>query len=141
MKKLSAIILAVFVMAFALGAAAASAADKVGFVDEVYILSQSDKFKKAQEDLDKLSGTKSAAAKAAFDKEKDEKKKAQIVQQMQLELRDAENKMITPIIAEINGIISKVAKTKGITVVFNRRFVFYGGVDITEDVVREIKRL
>lgn len=141
MKKLTAILLAVFVLTFAVGAGVAVAADKVGSIDELYVLSQSEKFQKAQESLQKLSVTKTNAAKAAFDKETDEKKKAQIVQNVQLELREAENKAISPILSEINGVINKVAKSKGITIVLNRRFVLYGGVDITEDVVKEIKRL
>jgi len=141
MKKILVFVLVTFVLTLVMGAGVALAADKVGFVDDVYILSQSDKFKKAQEELDKLSQAKSAAAKAAFDKESDEKKKSQIVQNMQLELKEAENKMITPILTEINNVVARVAKAKGITVVFNRRLVFYGGIDITEDVVKEIKRL
>lgn len=141
MKKISALFLAVFVLTFAIGATSALAADKVGCIDEVYVLSQSGKFNKAQEELQKLNVTKSAAAKTAFDKENDEKKKAQIVQNMQLEMREAENKMITPIISEINGVIAKVAGSKGITIVLNRRFVYYGAVDITEDVVKELKRM
>lgn len=141
MKKLSAILLAVLALTLAVGAGMAAAADKVGCIDEVYILSQSEKFKSIQESLQKLSVTKTNAAKAAFDKEKDAAKKEQIIQNVQLELREAENKMISPVLTEINGVIAKVAKAKGITVVFNRRFVLYGGIDITEDVVKEIKRL
>lgn len=141
MKKVSAILLALFVLTLAVGAGVASAADKVGYINDVQVLSQSEKYKKAQESLQKLSVTKTNAAKAAFDKEKDEKKKAQIVQNVQLELREAENKMITPIYSEINGIIAKVAKAKGVTVVLNNRFVLYGGIDITEDVIKEIKKL
>lgn len=141
MKKLSVILLAVFALTFAVGAGVAAAADKVGCIDELYVLSQSEKFQKAQESLQKLSVTKTNAAKAAFDKETDEKKKAQIAQNVQLELREAENKAISPILSEINGVINKVAKAKGVTIVLNRRFVLFGGVDITEDVVKEIKRL
>lgn len=141
MKKVSAILLALFVLTLSIGAGVASAADKVGYINDVQVLSQSEKYKKAQESLQKLGVTKTNAAKAAFDKEKDEKKKAQIVQNVQLELREAENKMITPIYSEINGIIAKVAKAKGVTVVLNNRFVLYGGIDITEDVIKEIKKL
>lgn len=141
MKKVSAILLALFVLTLTVGAGVASAADKVGYINDVQVLSQSEKYKKAQESLQKLSVTKTNAAKAAFDKEKDDKKKAQIVQNVQLELREAENKMITPIYSEINGVIAKVAKAKGVTVVLNNRFVLFGGIDITEDVIKEIKKL
>lgn len=141
MKKVSAILLAVFVLTLAVGTGVAAAADKVGYIDDGRVLSQSEKFKKAQESLQKLSVTKTNAAKAAFDKEKDEKKKAQIVQNVQLELREAENKMITPIYSEINAIIAKVAKAKGVTIIISNRFVLFGGVDITDDVIKEIKKL
>lgn len=141
MKKLSTLILVVLFMTLVADAGVAMAADKIGFVDEAYVLSQSDKYKKAQQDMDKLSRTKSAAAKIAADKEKDEKKKAQIAQQMVFELREAEQKMVTPIITEINGIIAKVAKGKNITIILGRSLVFYGGIDITEDVVKEMKRM
>lgn len=141
MKKVSAILLALFVLTLSVGVGVASAADKVGYIDDGRVLSQSEKFKKAQESLQKLGATKTSAAKAAFDKEKDEKKKAQIVQNMQLELREAENKMITPIYSEINTIIAKVAKAKGVTIVVSNRFVLFGGVDITDDVIKEIKKL
>lgn len=140
MKKVSAILLAVFVLTLAVGTGVAAAADKVGYIDDGRVLSQSEKFKKAQESLQKLSVTKTNAAKAAFDKEKDEKKKAQIVQNVQLELREAENKMITPIYSEINAIIAKVAKAKGVTIIISNRFVLFGGVDITDDVIKEIKK-
>lgn len=140
MKKVSAILLAVFVLTLAVGTGVAAAADKVGYIDDGRVLSQSEKFKKAQESLQKLSVTKTNAAKAAFDKEKDEKKKAQIVQNVQLELREAENKMITPIYSEINAIIAKVAKAKGVTIIISNRFVLFGGIDITDDVIKEIKK-
>lgn len=140
MKKLAMLFLAIFTLVLVMSAGIALAVDKVGFVDDVYVLSQSDKFQKAQQNLEKLSKTKAAAAKTAFDKEKDEKKKQQIVQNMQLELRESESKMITPIISEINAIISRIAKAKGITIVLNRQLVLYGGVDITEDVAKEVKK-
>lgn len=140
MKKISAVLLALFVLTLSVGVGVASAADKVGYINDVQVLSQSEKYKKAQESLQKLGVSKTNAAKAAFDKEKDEKKKAQIVQNVQLELREAENKMITPIYSEINAIIAKVAKAKGVTVVLNNRFVLYGGIDITEDVIKELKK-
>lgn len=140
MKKISAVLLALFVLTLSVGVGVASAADKVGYINDERVLSQSEKFKKAQESLQKLGATKTNAAKAAFDKEKDEKKKAQIVQNVQLELREAQNKMITPIYSEINAIIAKVAKAKGVTVVINNRFVLYGGIDITEDVIKELKK-
>jgi len=79
-------------------------------------------------------------AKAAFDKETDDKKKAVIVENLQLDMRNEEAKLMTPILKEVNNVIAKVAKAKGITIVLNKGLVIYGGIDITNDVVTALKR-
>lgn len=140
MKK-TAIFMLVLCAMLTLGAAAAFAADeKVGFVDDMAILQQFSKFKQAQQQLETISKKKSDTAKAAFDKETDEKKKAQIVQNLQLEMREEEAKLMNPVLKQVNDTISKVAKAKGITIVLNKVLVYYGGVDLTQDVITELKR-
>lgn len=139
MKKI-AILLAAVLVVFSLSSIASAAEEKVGFVDEMAILQQAPKFKQAQQQIDTIGKKKSDAAKAAFDKETDEKKKAQIVQTLQLEMREEEAKLMNPILKEINDTIAKVAKAKGVTIVLNKSLVFFGGLDLTNDVVTEIKR-
>lgn len=139
MKKVVLLVLAsLFLALFASFASAAE--DKLGFVDEMYVLSQFPKFKEAQAQLDSIAKKKSNAAKEAFDKETDDKKKANIVQNMQLELREEEAKILTPVLKEITAAIEKVAAAKGVTVVVNKGVVFYGGIDLTEDVIAMLKR-
>ena len=41
---------------------------------------------------------------------------------------------------EVNDTISKVAKAKGVTIVLNKVLVYYGGVDLTQDVITALKR-
>lgn len=125
---------------FVFGATAFAADEKVGFVDDMAILQQFSKFKQAQQQLETISKKKSDAAKAAFDKETDEKKKAQIVQGLQLEMRQEESKLMSPVLKEVNDTISKVAKTKGVTIVLNKVLVYYGGIDLTQDVITALKR-
>ena len=139
MKKIVAIIVMVIV-AMAFGTTAFAADEKVGFVDDVLILQQFPKFKQAQQGLEAISKKKSDAAKAAFDKETDEKKKSQIVQNLQLEMREEEAKLMTPVLKEVNETISKVAKAKGVTIVLNKVLVYFGGIDLTPDVVAALKK-
>ena len=62
------------------------------------------------------------------------------MQSLQLEMREEEAKLMNPILKEINETIAKVAKAKGITIVLNKGLVYYGGIDITNDVVTALKR-
>lgn len=139
MKKTVALLLAIFAL-FAFGAISYAAEDTVGFVDDVMILKEFPKFQQAQKQLDELGKKKSNEAKAAFDKETDEKKKSEIVQNLQLEMREEESKLMSPVLKEVNGIIEKVAKEKGVTIVVNKLLVYYGGVDLTDAVITELKK-
>ena len=139
MKKTTALILAI-IATLIFTVASFAAEEKVGFVDDMAVLQQSAKFKQAQEQLDEISKKKSETAKAAFDKETDEKKKAQIVQNLQLELRNEEQKLMNPVLKELNDTITKVAKAKGVTIVLNKALVYYGGIDLTQDVITALKR-
>ncbi len=125
---------------FTVGSVAFAADEKVGFVDDMAILQQFPKFKQAQQQLEAISKKKSDAAKAAFDKETDDKKKAQIVQNLQLEMREEESKLMNPVLKEVNDTIGKVAKSKGVTIVLNKVLVYYGGIDLTPDVITALKR-
>ena len=139
MKKTAALLLAIAAL-FAFGAISYAAEDKVGYVDDMGVLQQFSKFQHAQKQLDELGKKKSNAAKAAFDKESDEKKKSDIVQNLQLEMREEEAKLMNPVLKEVNDTIAKVAKQKGITIVINKALVYYGGIDLTQDVANALKK-
>ena len=140
MKKTAVLIMIAVMAILTFGTASFAANDTVGYVDDMAILQQFSKFKQAQQQLETLSKKKSDAAKAAFDKETDEKKKANIVQSLQLEMREEESKLMSPVLKEVNDTISKVAKAKGVTIVLNKVLVYYGGVDLTQDVITALKR-
>ncbi|WP_278549327.1 OmpH family outer membrane protein [Cloacibacillus evryensis] len=139
MKKTAALLLAIAAL-FAFGAISYAAEDKVGYVDDMGVLQQFSKFQQAQKQLDELGKKKSNTAKAAFDKESDEKKKSDIVQNLQLEMREEEAKLMNPVLKEVNDTIAKVAKQKGITIVINKALVYYGGIDLTQDVANALKK-
>ena len=139
MKKTAALLLAIAAL-FAFGAISYAAEAQVGYVDDMGVLQQFSKFQQAQKQLDELGKKKSNAAKAAFDKESDEKKKSDIVQNLQLEMREEEAKLMNPVLKEVNDTIAKVAKQKGITIVINKALVYYGGIDLTQDVANALKK-
>ena len=139
MKKTAALLLAIAAL-FAFGAISYAADDTVGYVDDMGVLQQFSKFQQAQKQLDELGKKKSNAAKAAFDKESDEKKKSEIVQNLQFEMREEEAKLMNPVLKEVNDTIAKVAKQKGVTLVVNKALVYYGGIDLTQDVVNALKK-
>ena len=139
MKKTAALLLAIAAL-FAIGAISYAADDTVGYVDDMGVLQQFSKFQQAQKQLDELGKKKSNAAKAAFDKESDEKKKSEIVQNLQFEMREEEAKLMNPVLKEVNDTIAKVAKQKGVTIVVNKALVYYGGIDLTQDVVNALKK-
>ncbi|WP_455596367.1 OmpH family outer membrane protein [Cloacibacillus porcorum] len=139
MKKTAALLLAIAAL-FAFGAISYAADDTVGYVDDMGVLQQFSKFQQAQKQLDELGKKKSNAAKAAFDKESDEKKKSEIVQNLQFEMREEEAKLMNPVLKEVNDTIAKVAKRKGVTIVVNKALVYYGGIDLTQDVVNALKK-
>ena len=47
---------------------------------------------------------------------------------------------MSPVLKEVNDTISKVAKAQGVTIVLNKVLVYYGGVDLTRDVITALKR-
>ena len=79
-------------------------------------------------------------AKTAIDKEKDDKKKAQIYQQKRQEAAQEEAKLMDPLFKDINIAVRTVANAKKINVVVDKDAVFFGGIDITDAVVTELKK-
>ena len=55
-------------------------------------------------------------------------------------MREEEAKLMNPVLKEVNDTIAKVAKQKGVTIVVNKALVYYGGIDLTQDVVNALKK-
>lgn len=139
MKKVITIsVLAALAAVFVAGAA--FAADTIGVISSQAVLLQHPKFDQTQKQLKSISDTKGKEAQTAIDKESDDKKKAQIFQSKRMELVQEEQKLMGPLLNEINVAIRTVANQKKLTVVVEKEIVFYGGVDITADVIAELKK-
>ena len=69
-----------------------------------------------------------------------DKKKAEIYQTKRQELAQEERKLMEPLFKEINLAMRTVANQKKLTVVMDKGVVFYGGTDITDAVIAELKK-
>lgn len=56
--------------------------------------------------------------------------------QLQERLGQKDRELKAPILDKINAAIKKVADSKGLTIVVDKQAVIYGGVDITDDVIK-----
>jgi outer membrane protein len=116
------------------------AAEKIGVIEPQKILFQHPKFESTRQKVDSVVAVKENEAKSAIQAEADNNKKAEIYQRKRQEAAMEEQKLMAPLFQEIELAVRKVAKSKGITVVLDKAQVFYGGIDLTNDVIQELKR-
>lgn len=121
-------------------AAGVASADVIGTISTQKIMFQHPKFEQVQKQLKDISAKMQKDAQSAIDQEKDDKKKAQIYQQKRQELAEQEQKLMQPLFQDINIAIRTVANQKKLTVVVDKEAVFYGGTDITDAVIAELKK-
>ncbi|EFC92021.1 MAG: OmpH family outer membrane protein [Synergistota bacterium] len=119
----------------------AVAAEKIGVIEPQKILFQHPKFEQVTKRVQAVLDSKQNEAKSAIEKASDNKKKAEIYATKKQEAAIEEQKLMAPLFKEINLAIRTVAKAKGITVVLDKAQVFYGGVDLTEDVIQQLKKM
>ena len=118
----------------------AGAADTIGVIDSQQIVSQHPSFESVTQQLQQISRTKESEAKAAADKEPDTAKKAQIVQTKRMELAREEQRLMEPIFQNCQEAVRVVATQKKVTRVLEKASVYFGGQDITLDVIQQLKR-
>ena len=113
----------------------ASAEEKIGVIDSQKIVFQHPKFEGITKQMQQISKTKETEMKTAVDSEKDQDKKAEIYQAKRRELAQEEQRF-----QEAQMAVRTVAKLKSITVVIEKGAVYFGGIDITDDVIQELKK-
>lgn len=131
-------VLSVFSLAIASGVALA--AEKIGVIEPQTVLSQHPKMAQVRKQIQEVVQKKQEEAKAAIAKEKDDKKKAEIYQTKQNEAAAEEQKLMAPLLKDVDLAIHTVAKAKGLTLVIDVAQALMGGVDITHDVIAELKK-
>jgi outer membrane protein len=71
--------------------------------------------------------------------EKDLEKKKRLSESRQTKLTQRERELMMPLLEECRRALETVMKNKKMTVIIETDAVYYGGTDITEDVVRQLK--
>ena len=123
-----------------LGSVAFAAESKIGVINPQAILANHPKFKNAQMMIKKAVEQKQNEAKIAIEAESDNNKKAQIFQKKREEAALEEKKLMDPLFKEIDLAIRTVAKAKKLDIVLDNTGVFYGGIDITNDVIQHLQK-
>jgi outer membrane protein len=118
----------------------ALAGEKIGVIEPQTVLSQHPKMAQVKKQIQAVMQKKQEEAKAAIAKEQDNKKKAEIYQAKQNEAAAEEQKLMAPLLKDIDAAIHSVAKAKGLTLVVDVAQALMGGVDITYDVIAELKK-
>lgn len=120
-------------------AAAAAKESAIGVVNYQMLVSQSpelanvrtamqNEIATAQKDFDEKSKTMSDAEKQRYYK------------QLQERIGNKERELMDPVLKNIELQIQKIADKKGLSVVVHKDTVVFGGVDITDDVVRAMQK-
>jgi outer membrane protein len=131
-------VLSAFILTMVAGAALAD--EKIGVIEPQKVLFQHPKMAQVQKQVQAVVQKKQAEAKTAIDKEQDNKKKAEIYQTKRNEAATEEQKLMAPLFKDIDLAIRSIAKAKGLTIVLDKAQVFMGGLDITDDVIQELKK-
>ncbi len=133
-------VLALGVLVVVVLAGLATAAESIGVIDPQKVLFQHPKFEQAQKQIKAVVEKKQAEAKAAMDKTTDNNEKQKIFETKRQEAAREEQKLMEPLFKDIDLAIRTVAKAKKITIVLDKGQVFFGGIDLTEDVILELKK-
>jgi len=131
-------VLSAFILTMVAGVALAD--EKIGVIEPQKVLFQHPKMAQVQKQVQAVVQKKQAEAKTAIDKEQDNKKKAEIYQTKRNEAATEEQKLMAPLFKDIDLAIRSIAKAKGLTIVLDKAQVFMGGLDITDDVIQELKK-
>jgi len=139
-RKRLGLILFLTVLFTLLSTSSIMAQEKIGVIEPQKILFQHPKFGATQQQVKTILTVKQNEAKAAIEAETDNQKKAEIYSTKKQEAAMEEQKIMAPLFKEIELAVRKVAKSKGITLVLDKAQVFFGGLDITNDVIQELQK-
>ncbi|MCI7403465.1 MULTISPECIES: OmpH family outer membrane protein [unclassified Pyramidobacter] len=121
-------------------AGAAYADTKIGVADMQRILFNHPSFAQVSKRIEAVYRSKEQELKSALEKVTDKKKGAETIEAKRREAAQEEMKLKEPIYKEIRQAVRTVAKNKGCDVVLDSQAVQFGGVDLTADVINELKK-
>lgn len=120
---------------------AVAASDVIGFIDPSRVLIAHPKYEQSQKHLNDFVAKKEQELRKAAENEKDPEKRRIMLDDARRASGDEEVRVMNPIQKQINDCIAKVAKARGVTVVLAKDCIFFGDIDLTEDVIKELKAI
>jgi Skp family chaperone for outer membrane proteins len=151
MKKITLMIMAMFIMAIMLPSANAAA---IGYIDAQKVFSNYDKTKKAMEDLKKkgqLLQEEMTKRQKLYEKEKEKKVSdgdlRKLAEKFEKEIEVKRNalmedrkKMTLDIQNDIEKATGVVMKSMGLEIVLDKQIIISGGLDISEKVIEQLHK-
>lgn len=119
---------------------AAENADGIGIIESQKLLYQHPRFESVVKQIADTNRQKERVAYNAADKEKNHEKKARILQDLNDEMRQEEARLMEPILRDCYEAVVRVANARNMTIVLEKDAAFFGGTNITEEVVSQLKK-
>lgn len=147
MKRVILIIVAAAVLGLlykvVISAQVSKAAVPVGYLDMQKALFSHPKSKDAKEALQKFFEERQKDIDSKFGNTKnlsdEEKQLAQsLMTKYEQEIAEKDKELTEKLVADIQASMKKIAEQKKLTVILDKQVVLWGGVDITEDIVKDI---
>ncbi|MDR1731507.1 MAG: OmpH family outer membrane protein [Synergistaceae bacterium] len=117
----------------------AAAADTVGVIESQKILYQHPNFERVAHEVGNEARTREAELRASLEKITDPEERRRILEEGALSMKAEEARLMAPINKECLEAVTAVAKKRKITVVLEKDAAYYGGTDITEEVIAQLK--
>ncbi len=133
-------LIAVVTLGVLLAASTAMAADTIGAIEPQRVLFEHPRFADVQKRVQTVIDAKQKEAKSEIEKASDNQKKAEIYNQKKQEAAREEQNLMAPLFKEINVAIRTVAQRQKVTIVLDKTAIYYGGIDLTDDVIQELKK-
>ncbi len=118
----------------------ALADEKIAIIDPQKVLFNHPKFQETQKQIQTMMDKKQQETKMAMEAVKGEDEQRRVFLQKRQEAAIEEQKLMESLFKDIDRAIRVVAQAKGFTLVLDKNQVFFGGTDITNDVVLELNK-
>ena len=123
---------------FAAAAPKASPGDVIGVIDSQLIVSKHPAFEETMKQLQQVMRQKENEARVAVEQEPDQAKKAQIMQTKRSEAAREEQRLMEPIYNACQQAVRVIAQKQNVTIVLEKGSVYFGGKDITDNVIQQL---
>ncbi len=139
MKKFPFVFVLLAVLTLVL-AGVAVADEKIGVADMQKVLANHPRYEQVSKRIEAVYRAKEQELKAALEKVTDKQKGSDTIESKRREAAEEAMKLQEPIYKEMRAAVRTVAKNKGLTVVLDSAAVHFGGIDITQDIIAELKK-